>query len=93
MVDERILRRIGRATGIEDLAGVLEGLAPTDLQSLLLEVYRRRVSCLTAKHVLERYEHSRFLAPASSNPRQLLEFDRQALSLLPPGYEPVELSP
>ena len=37
-MDERILRRIDRAAGVDDLAGALERLAPTDLQTLLLEV-------------------------------------------------------
>src|SRR4051812_29615598 len=92
-MDERILARIERAAGVEDLAGVLGRLAPTDLQSLLLEVYRRRVQGLTAKAGLDQYQPDRFLTPACGDPRCLLEFDRLAFSLLPRAYEPLELAP
>jgi hypothetical protein len=88
-----MLKRIERLAGGEDIVGALAGLAPTDLQSLLLEVYRRRVDHLTGKDVLNRYEQGRFVAPAPSDPLELIEFDRLALSLIPPGYEPIELSP
>jgi hypothetical protein len=92
-VDEGTLRRIERAAGVEDLAGVLERLAPTDLQSLLLEVYRRRARGLTPKAVLDQYERNRFVTPAAAAADRLLELDRRAYSLLPDGYEPVELAP
>ena len=92
-MDEGILRRIERACGIEDLAGVLERLPPTDLQSLLLEVHRRRTDRMPATAVLDRYERGRFVRPAGSRPVELLEFDRRALSLAPTSYEPIELSP
>ncbi len=52
----RITDRIARATGIPDLVDALTRLAPTDLQSLLLEVSRRRASGLAAPDVLRRYE-------------------------------------
>jgi hypothetical protein len=92
-MDERILKRIDRAAGVDDLAGALERLAPTDLQSLLLEVHRRRAGRLAPKDVLRQYEESRFVAPAGASPSRLLELERRALSLLPPGYEALELAP
>lgn len=92
-MDERILRRIDRAAGVDDLAGVLERLSPTDLQSLLLEVHRRRVRRLTPKAVLDRYASNRFVQPAASPPENLLELDRRAFALLPDAYEALELSP
>lgn len=92
-VDEAIVRRIERASGIEDLAGLLVRLPPTDLQSLLLEVQRRRTDGMLAKAVLNRYERGRFVRPSESRPAELLEFDRRALSLAPTAYEPIELSP
>ncbi len=87
------MRRLDRAVGVEDIAGALERLAPTDLQSLLLEVYRRRVAALSPQTVLKRYEQNRFVFPAVSDPRDLLGFDQRALSLIPADYQPVELSP
>jgi hypothetical protein len=92
-MDEGILRRTERASGVEDLADVLARLPPTDLQSLLLEVQRLRTDRMLAKAVLDRYEHSRFVRPATSRPEELLAFDRRALSLAPSSYEPIELSP
>jgi hypothetical protein len=92
-MNEGILRRIDRAAGVEDLAGRLHGLSPTDLQSLLLHVYRRRVDGLAAKDVLQQFERNRFVAPSSQDPEALMEVDRRAFSLLPRGYERIELSP
>jgi hypothetical protein len=92
-MDERILKRLDRAAGVDDIAGALERLAPTDLQSLLLEVYRRKTAVLAPNALLKRYEESRFVSPSGSNVSELLEFDHRALSLLPAGYEPIELSP
>jgi hypothetical protein len=93
MLDERLSKRIDRAAGVEDIAGVLERLAPTDLQSLLLDVFRRRARGLTPKAVLEQYERNRFVSPAMIAPDRLLELDRRAFSLLPDEYEPMELAP
>lgn len=85
-----ILERIVRDSGVPDLVEVLAGrLAPTDLQSLLLAVYRRRAARLTPRDVLAHYERSRVLRPASLDP----ELDRLARTLLPDEYELVELSP
>jgi hypothetical protein len=92
-MDERILARVDRAAGVDDLAGVLDRLAPTDLQSLLLEVYRRRVGRASASTVLAQYRQNRFVSPAAGDPRALNRFEAAALSGLPAGYEPVELSP
>jgi len=93
-VSEEIVARIARAAGVPELAEVLaERLTPTDLQSLLLEVYRRRAAALTPSDLARRYEASRFVAPSPLDPAALLELDRLAFSLLPSGYEALELSP
>src|SRR5947207_623833 len=80
-----------------DVAHLLEALteriAPTDLQSLLLEVYSRRAAATTAKRLLEQYEQNRFVAPSAADPRMLVEIARLAWKLLPEGYAPLELSP
>ena len=70
-----------------------ERLEPTDLQSLLLEVQARRAGAITPKRLLEQYETNRFVRPSRIEPGQLLELDRLAWQLLPPEYEPLELSP
>ncbi len=91
---EKIIERIVRTAQVPDLLEVLtQRLSQSDLQSLLLEVYRRRAQTLTPRHVLGQYEGNRFVQPAAVNPRQLLEFERLAYSVLPSSFEVLELSP
>jgi hypothetical protein len=68
-------------------------LAPTDLQSLLLEVFRRRAAHRTPRRVLEQYEQDPFVRPAQASVDALLELDRLALAHAVPPFEAIELSP
>src|SRR5712664_1738081 len=89
-----IVERIEREAGVPDLANTLTNrLPPTDLQSLLLEVYGRRAKKREPKVLLEDYVSNRFTRPSASSPRRLLEWDRIAFSRLPKVFQPVELSP
>ena len=91
---EKIIARILRTAGVPDLLEVLtQRLSQSDLQSLLLEVYRQRAYTLTPAHLLGQYERNRFVQPAAVDPKQLLEFDRLAYSVLPSSFELLELSP
>ena len=91
---EKIIERILRTAQVPDLLEVLtQRLSQSDLQSLLLEVYRKRAHTLTPRHLLQQYEQNRFVQPATVNPKQLLEFDRLAYSVLPSSFELLELSP
>jgi hypothetical protein len=93
MSDSR-LNRILRSAGVPDLVDVLaDRLGPTDLQSLLLEVYQRLAANITPARLLEQYETNRFVAPSPVDPRKLLEFETLAWALLPRPYVAVELSP
>lgn len=89
-----MLERIQREAGISELIDVLaQRLAPTDLQSLLLEVYRRRTARVQPSHLLERYERDRFVRPSAVAPGVLADFDRLVWSVLPEHYAAIELSP
>src|SRR5215470_19478599 len=89
-----MLERILREAGVPELIDVLvERLAPTDLQSLLLESYRRRVAAVKPSQLLERYERDRFVRPSHLAPLTMADFDRLMWTLLPEAYTPVELSP
>lgn len=91
---EQLIARIQRAANVPNLLDVLvQRLEPTDLQSLLLEVYRRTAGKVTPARVLEQYQSNRFVTPCPINPKQLAAFERLAWDLLPHGYVPVELSP
>jgi hypothetical protein len=93
-MNNKIIKRISRETGIDDLVETLATqLSPTDLQSLLIEVYRWRAEALAPRDLLDQYRHNRFVQPAQASPVAQLDFDRLAYSLLPPGFEAIALSP
>src|SRR6266487_5717471 len=87
---DRILRESKGANLLELLA---QHLTPTDLQSLLLEVYRRRAARQTPADLLASYERNRFVRPSPTNSHTLIDVDRLALSLATPLFEPIELAP
>ncbi len=89
-----IIRRIERQAGVPGLAALLaERLTPTDLQSLLLEVYRQRAHRRSPAQILADFGSDRFVKPASVSPLCLLEWERAAFRSLPLEVEPVTLSP
>src|SRR5690242_10353315 len=83
----------GRALGRPDLAAELAALAPSVLQSLLIDVHRRTATTVTPAEVLRRYRRDRFAVPAATDPRALARVRDAAFRLLPPGVVPVEPSP
>jgi hypothetical protein len=92
--DVDILRRIERETGVSGLVELLASrLPPTDLQSLLLAVMRRRAAHLRPADVLRRYEQDRFVRPCPLSPRVLADVERLAHRALPASFELVALSP
>jgi hypothetical protein len=94
MTNNKIIERIEREVGIPELANTLaERLSPTDMQSLLMEVYRQRVERLQPATILNNQEKDRFTRPAVLSPLTLLEWDRIAFSQLPAEVEPLILSP
>ncbi|WP_203907869.1 hypothetical protein [Rhizocola hellebori] len=94
-MNEGHLERLARESGIADLVDVLaQRLAPADLTSLLLEVYRRRAAGLTPAKVLEAFESSRFAGVAVVDAAAMSAFDAGWLSLLAQlGFDGLELSP
>jgi hypothetical protein len=89
-----ITDRVERELGMPGLAALLaEQLDPSDLQSLLLDVYQRAAKARSTTAMLEDYTTNRFVRPSKLSPSALLEWDRVAFSRLPPGCEAVELSP
>jgi hypothetical protein len=89
-----IVRRVLREAAIPELMEVLtKRLSMPDLQSLLLETYRKRTATLSPAALLNQYRTNRFVRPAGVSPQQCLEFDRLGYSLLPQEFECLELSP
>jgi hypothetical protein len=90
----RIINRIEREAGVPHLADILsDRLAPTDLQSLLLEVYARRAKKRDPKALLDDHVSNKFTRPSASDPARLREWDCVAFSTLPRAFQAVELSP
>jgi hypothetical protein len=94
MANPKHLERIERNLGIAGIVSLLvERLVPTDLQSLLLEVYRQRSQQQTPADVLSAYENNGFARPSTTSPLCLLEWEQTAFANLPNGFEPIALSP
>ena len=90
----RIIERIERDSGVPRLADILsDRIGPTDLQSLLLEVYARRAKKRNPRVLLDDHVSNRFTRPSASDPTRLLEWDQVAFSKLPKLFRRVELSP
>lgn len=91
---EKIIERIERKAGIPGLVSMLaENLSPTDLQSILLEVYRIRSSHLQPSTVLSDYASNRFVHPSTVSPTALSKWEAIAFSQLPQEFQPIALSP
>jgi len=89
-----IIERIERESGVEGLATILaERLNPSDLQSLLIEVTRRRASKRSPAELLKDFATSRFFGVARPDRTALLAWEQLALALCEDRFEPVELSP
>jgi hypothetical protein len=90
----KITERIERELGLPDLVSLLaERIPPTDLQSLLLEVYRTRARSRKPSDVLADYQSDRFVRPADISPARLNEWEGVAFSQLAPEFELLALSP
>jgi hypothetical protein len=88
-----IVARICRALGLPTLADALvDRLAPSELQSLLLHVFQRRARAATAAGLLAQAERSLLVSPCAADARAQLEIDRVAFAAAP-AFEAVELSP
>lgn len=87
-----IIARILAETGLPGLFDALaDGLAPSDLQSLLLAVYQRRARAVTDAQILASAGRA-LMPPSTVDARLLNAFDRIAFEAAK-DFEAVELSP
>ncbi|SDT18091.1 hypothetical protein [Microlunatus soli] len=70
-----------------------EGLSPTDLQSLLIDVAGSRAAEVTPARLMQRWRSDRFVRPAGSDPRRLSAVVARLWQLLPAQFEGIELAP
>jgi hypothetical protein len=89
-----IIERVEREAGVPGLVSILaEHLSPTDLQSLLLEVYRSRTKKRTPSDVLLDYKSDRFVKPSLASTIELSAWLQIAYSHLPKSFTAISLSP
>jgi hypothetical protein len=86
---ERVWQRL-EAAPREALTGAL---SPADLQTLLLDVSRRRAAAVTPARLMTRWRQDRYVRPAGSDPRQVWQLEARLWSLLPRQFAAVDLSP
>ncbi|MFC5409242.1 hypothetical protein ACFPMF_07990 [Larkinella bovis] len=88
---EKILHRINRP----DLVRILsDELTPSELNSLLLEVFDRQTGRLSPTALLGHYQKNRFVKPANIDFLALRDLETQLLNIFEAfHFQPVELSP
>lgn len=87
----RIVRRLGVANVVELLADRLSG---SDLNTLLLEVFRQKTKSSAAADLLNRYKENRFVKPAVVNALDLKRLELNVLQIADRhGFAPIQLSP
>jgi hypothetical protein len=88
---EKILQRIGHPELTQILAGDLSG---SELNTLLLEVFARRVKAMSPPDLLNSYKTNRLVKPTDLPVIALREMELDYLRILnTQGFEAVELSP
>lgn len=80
------------ALGAEMFERLASELPGTELQSVLLEVMRRRAAARSPREVLAQWRRDRFVRPAAVDLRESLDVDRHLLAAAE-GFEAIELSP
>ncbi len=88
-VGERVWRQMPAAAR----DALREGLSPSELQTVLLDVYRARAAAVTPARVLRRWQEDRFVQPSTVDPRALVKTQAMLWDRLPERFAGVELSP
>lgn len=94
-MDDGLVDRIRRRAGVAELREALADRLPaSQLQSLMLDVYRRRAAAVTAPQVLRSYQRNRYVGPSALSPLATAAVERLALlAAADGGFDAVTLSP
>ena len=91
---EDVIRRIQQSADDPDLLAKLVALPGADLQSLLMEVYRRRAEALTPHDALRDYQTNRFTKPVPLPAAGFARIEQIAHPMLDvAGFQVLELAP
>lgn len=90
----KITKRLLDKIGLPDLIENLSQLSQSDLNSLLLEIYRSQTDKLTPADLLKKYQVNRFVKPSELDPVAFFQLQADiAAKAQAAGIEPVILSP
>ena len=89
-----ILQRISSQLQDKDIVEALSALPGADFNSLMLEVYNRRVARLTPVQLMQQYNLNRFVKPAPIDMIAFMEAELATMKIFRKNlFEPVFLSP
>jgi hypothetical protein len=93
--EQRKLQRIVRDAGLDNILNpLIETVSSSDLNTLLLEVFRERIRASTASDLMRRYESNRFVHPAAVNPIEMKRLEIDTLQIAGKhAFSPIQLSP
>jgi hypothetical protein len=69
------------------------GFTPADLQTLLLDVSRRRAAAVSPARLMRRWQEDRYVRLAASDPRLVWQLEARLWALLPAEVTGIDLSP
>ena len=91
---EGMRKRILARTGDMDLLEKLEAMQPCDVQSLLLEIFKKLAGKASPAELMREYERNRYVKPSALDPVGYLRLELDLLSMAGQmGITPVLLSP
>jgi hypothetical protein len=94
MKNTLIIKRLLKKIGDEQLLEKLKQLPPTEIQSLLLEIFRQTAGDITPQQLLKAYETNRFVVPSAVDPISFYKVELEMLEMAKMNlFEPQELSP
>lgn len=87
------VERVWKGVLADPRSALEHGLSPTDLQTLLMALSRRRASAVTPARLMSRWREDRFVQVAASDPRVVWRIEARLWDLLPEMFTGVDLSP
>ncbi len=91
---KNVSQKISERTGNAELLNTLENLPGTELNSILLEVFRKKVGQLSPPELLTNFEKNRFSKPSSIDPIAFKELEIKWLKFIENrNFTPIQLSP
>lgn len=91
----KAIQRVLDKIGVENLINILgKEISLSDLNTLLLEVFRQKTNDITAADLLEKYSTNRFVHPSEIDPIWMKQLEVELLKISKNSlYTPIQISP